>query len=85
MTKDRQQKELLRKCGFKIQDENPAYRTWVRGELRIALIVGKCPSLRKLVNHVIDQTVYRVRKGTRVAFRDVFYDNEGGVIGKELS
>lgn len=85
MTKDRQQKNLLRRCGFKIQDENPAYRTWVRGELRIALIVGKCPSHRKLVNHIIDQTVYRVRKGAQIKFRDLFFDNEGGVIGKEQS
>lgn len=71
MTKDLEQQKLLKKCGFTCQEANPAYRTWVRGDLRIALIVGRCPSLKTLIGHIVDQAIYRSRKNAKIVYPKV--------------
>ena len=71
MTKDQEQKKLLKACGFKLDYVNSATRVWVRGDLRIALLVGRCPSLKNLIRHIICQTMYRVQRGTKLVYGDV--------------
>jgi hypothetical protein len=59
---DVNQKKLMRACGFKIDHEANGFRIWGRGELRIALEPGRCPSLMRLVSLIINQTIYRANK-----------------------
>jgi hypothetical protein len=73
---DRNQIKLMRSCGFSVFDEYGGNRIWGRGELRIALQTNRSPSLMRLVSHIIDQTIYRVKKRAVIDYGEVVTKNE---------
>jgi len=60
----------MRAAGFKKIYDGGSFVTWGRGNIRIALNPARPVGLKRLIGHVITQTIYRVQQGAKIKFHE---------------